>query len=148
MAASLGRPFTRRSKTCSTWTSATDQRPAWVAPEVGEAFLKDRWNEEKDAFHATPRHGRWKDDRWKEAVDGHRGGIDLLLRWVGVEGLSHERITAALWTRVQERMIAVEGELISRDGRLGGVSTCCSTRWTTPRNRGVGGGRPQDGADA
>ena len=37
-----------------------------------------------------------------------------------VEGLSHERITAALWTRVQERMIAVEGELISRDGRLGG----------------------------
>ena len=91
----------------------------WL-PEVGEAFLKDRWNEEKDAFHATPRHGRWKDDRWKEAVDGHRGGIDLLLRWVGVEGLSHERITAALWTRVQERMIAVEGELISRDGRLGG----------------------------
>ena len=67
----------------------------WL-PEVGEAFLKDRWNEEKDAFHATPRHGRWKDDRWKEAVDGHRGGIDLLLRWVGVEGLSHERITAAL----------------------------------------------------
>ena len=91
----------------------------WL-PEVGEAFLKDRWNEEKDAFHATPRHGRWKDDRWKEAVDGHRGGIDLLLRWVGVEGLSHERITAALWGRVQERMIAVEGELISRDGRLGG----------------------------
>ena len=24
----------------------------WL-PEVGEAFLKDRWNEEKDAFHAT-----------------------------------------------------------------------------------------------
>ena len=91
----------------------------WL-PEEGERLLRDRWTEEKAAFHATPRHPRWKEERWSEALDGQRGGIDLLLRWVGVQGLEHDRVTVALWSRVQERVLVVEGEVISRDGRLGG----------------------------
>ena len=91
----------------------------WLTTE-GEAFLRSRWMEEKAAFHATPRHPRWKEERWSEALDGHRGGVELMLRWVGVEGLPHDRVTVALWSRVQERVLAVEGELASRDGRLGG----------------------------
>ena len=83
----------------------------WL-PEEGERLLRDRWTEEKAAFHATPRHPRWKEERWSEALDGQRGGIDLLLRWVGVQGLAHDRVTVALWSRVQERVLVVEGEVI------------------------------------
>ena len=44
----------------------------------------------------------------------------MLLDHVGVQGLSHERITIALWKKIQSLVIAVEGELVTKDGRLMG----------------------------
>ncbi len=44
----------------------------------------------------------------------------MLLDHVGIQGLSHERITVALWKKIQSLVIAVEGELVTEDGHLMG----------------------------
>ena len=44
----------------------------------------------------------------------------MLLDHVGVQGLAHERVTIALWKKIQSLVIAVEGELVTNDGHLMG----------------------------
>ena len=96
-----------------------DGLTGWL-PREAEGFLKTRWEEEKAAFMATPRRPDWKEDKWKEALKQQRGGIVLLLDHLGARELPHEGITVALWKRLQQLTIAVEGELRTSDGRLMG----------------------------
>ncbi len=91
----------------------------WL-PLSAEQFLKQRWDEEKEIFMATPRRPDWKDAKWSEAKKQQRGGIVLLLDHVGVKHLGHEQVTVALWRHLQSLTIAVEGELKTGDGRLMG----------------------------
>jgi hypothetical protein len=95
------------------------EETGWL-PLTAEGFLKTRWEEEKEAFFATPRRPEWKDDKWSEAKQQQHGGIVLLLDHVGVRHLPHERVTVALWRHLQSLTIAVEGELKTSDGRLMG----------------------------
>ena len=44
----------------------------------------------------------------------------MLLDHVGIQGLAHERVTVALWKKIQSLVIAVEGELVTKDGQLMG----------------------------
>ena len=44
----------------------------------------------------------------------------MLLDHIGIQGLDHNRITGALWRKVQKHAIAVEGELKTSNGRLMG----------------------------
>ena len=96
-----------------------DAETGWV-PLEGERFLKERWEEEKAVFMATPRRPAWKEDKWGEAKKQQRGGVVLLLDHLGARDLPHENITIALWKRLQRLTIAVEGELKTSDGRLMG----------------------------
>ena len=96
-----------------------DSESGWLVEEA-ERILKHRWEEEKATFMATPRRPKWKEEKWKDALQHQRGGIIMLLDHVGVRGLDHNRITAALWRRIQSTAIAVEGELKTSDGRLMG----------------------------
>ena len=96
-----------------------DNEAGWL-PREAEGFLKTRWEEEKAAFMATPRRPNWKEDKWKEALKQQRGGIVLLLDHLGARELPHDKITVALWKRLQQLTIAVEGELRTSDGRLMG----------------------------
>ena len=96
-----------------------DAESGWIT-EVGERLLKQRWEEEKAVFMATPRRPKWKEEKWKDATQHQRGGIIMLLDHVGVRGLDHSRITVALWKRIQSTAIAIEGELKTSDGRLMG----------------------------
>ena len=91
----------------------------WL-PLTAEGFLKTRWDEEKAAFMATPRRPDWKDAKWSEAKKQQKGGIVLLLDHIGAKHLGHEQITVALWRHLQSLTIAVEGELVTSDGRLMG----------------------------
>jgi hypothetical protein len=100
-------------------TGKPDSESGWLVEEA-EKILKRRWEEEKAAFMATPRRPKWKEEKWKDALQHQRGGIIMLLDHVGVRGLDHNRITAALWRRIQSTAIAVEGELKTSDGRLMG----------------------------
>ena len=96
-----------------------DAESGWM-PEFAEGVLKTRWEEEKAIFHATPRRPQWKEDKWKDAVRNQRGAVMMLLDHVGVRSLEQDRITGALWRRIQKLAIAVEGELKTSDGRLMG----------------------------
>ena len=49
-----------------------------------------------------------------------KGGIVLLLDHIGAKHLGHEQVTVALWRHLQSLTIAVEGELVTSDGRLMG----------------------------
>ena len=44
----------------------------------------------------------------------------MLLDHVGIIGLDQNKITGALWRKVQSLAIAVEGELKTKDGKLMG----------------------------
>ncbi|MEZ8008505.1 MAG: PD-(D/E)XK nuclease family protein, partial [Candidatus Poseidoniaceae archaeon] len=87
-----------------------DAESEWL-PEHAERILKVRWEEEKAIFDATPRRPQWKEDKWKDAIRNQRGAVMMLLDHVGVRSLEQERITGALWRRIQKLAIAVEGEL-------------------------------------
>ena len=91
----------------------------WL-PAEGLRLLKARWEEEKAVFHATPRRPQWKEDKWNEAVKHQKGAIRMLLDHVGINGLDHEKITGALWRKIQSMAIAVEGELKTENGKLMG----------------------------
>mgnify|MGYP001159739967 FL=1 len=91
----------------------------WL-PGEGERLLKVRWDEEKEVFMNTPRRPMWKEEKWKEAKRHQKGGIIMLLDHIGIQGLDHNRITGALWRKVQKHAIAVEGELKTSNGRLMG----------------------------
>ena len=91
----------------------------WIFAEAN-SMLRKRWEEEKEVFHATPRHSNWKEEKFREAQKQQRGAINMLLDHVGIQGLSHERITVALWKKIQSLVIAVEGELVTEDGHLMG----------------------------
>ena len=39
----------------------------WL-PQEAVRVLKNRWEEEKEIFHNTPRRPNWKEDKWSEAV--------------------------------------------------------------------------------
>ncbi|MGB1355153.1 MAG: RecB family exonuclease [Poseidonia sp.] len=96
-----------------------DDEAGWL-PLAAEGFLKDRWEEEKAAFLATPRRPDWKESKWNEAKKQQKGGIILLLDHINARELPHERITVALWKHLQSLAIAVEGELVTSDARLMG----------------------------
>lgn len=96
-----------------------DDDAGWL-PLAAEGFLKDRWEEEKAVFHATPRRPDWKESKWNEAKKQQKGGIILLLDHINARELPHERITVALWKHLQSLAIAVEGELVTSDARLMG----------------------------
>ena len=91
-----------------------------VGCERGRKVAKIRWEEEKEAFHATPRRPQWKEDKWKEAINHQKGAIRMLLDHVGIVGLDQNKITGALWRKIQSLAIAVEGELKTKDGKLMG----------------------------
>ena len=96
-----------------------DDEAGWL-PLAAEGFLKDRWEEEKAVFLATPRRPDWKESKWNEAKKQQKGGIILLLDHINARELPHERITVALWKHLQSLAIAVEGELVTSDARLMG----------------------------
>ena len=89
-------------------------------PQEALRVLKNRWEEEKEIFHNTPRRPNWKEDKWSEAVAHQRGGIRLLLDHIGINGLDQKNITGGLWRKIQSLAIAVEGELKTSDGKLMG----------------------------
>ena len=101
------------------YSNIGNSQDGWL-PNEGERLLKLRWEEEKAVFHATPRRPQWKDDKWKEAVNHQKGAIRMLLEHVGIVGLDQNKITGALWRKIQSLAIAVEGELKTKDGKLMG----------------------------
>ena len=101
------------------YTNIGNSTDGWL-PKEGERLLKIRWEEEKEIFHATPRRPQWKEDKWKEAITHQKGAIRMLLDHVGIIGLDQNKITGALWRKIQSLAIAVEGELKTKDGKLMG----------------------------
>jgi len=91
----------------------------WL-PGEGETFLKSRWEEEKVVFLDTPRRPDWDESKWTDALQQHQGGITLILDHIGLKSLEHHRVSVKVWKKVQSTLIAVEGELKTRDGRLMG----------------------------
>ena len=101
------------------YTQIGNSEDGWL-PTEGLRLLKARWEEEKAVFHATPRRPQWKEEKWKEAIKHQKGAIRMLLDHVGINGLDHEKITGALWRKIQSMAIAVEGELKTENGKLMG----------------------------
>ena len=97
----------------------SNEEVGWL-PLTAEGFLKTRWEEERQHFLATPRRPDWKDSKWGEAQQQQHGAIVLLLDHIGARHLDHSKVSVALWRHVQSRIIAVEGELKTSDGRLMG----------------------------
>ena len=100
----------------------SERQPAesnWMFEEADQ-LLRNRWEEEKRLFHETPRHPNWKEEKYSEAQKQQKGAINMLLDHVGIQGLAHERVTVALWKKIQSLVIAVEGELVTKDGQLMG----------------------------
>ena len=91
----------------------------WL-PDMAEKFLKQRWEEEKEVFHATPRRPMWKEKEWDKAKRMQRGAIKMLLEFVGAKGVTPLKTTIAIWRSLLSRVIAVEGELRTKDNRLMG----------------------------
>ena len=89
----------------------------WLLGEA-DVLLRKRWEEEKQIFHDTPRHPNWKEEKYSEAQKQQKGAINMLLEHVGVQGLAYDRVTIALWKKIQSLVIAVEGELVTKDGQL------------------------------
>ena len=96
-----------------------DKEKGWL-PAVAEDRLRVRWQEEKEVFENTPRHGDWKEKEYTKAKKQQAGGIELLLAHAGAPGLRPEMVTVALWKRVMSLVIAAEGELRTSDGKLMG----------------------------
>ena len=96
-----------------------DSETDWM-PAIAEERLQARWQEEKEVFENTPRHGDWKEKEYSKARTQQAGGIELLLAHAGVPNLSPKNITVALWKRVMALVLAAEGELRTKDGKLMG----------------------------
>lgn len=96
-----------------------DMEMGWF-PDCALQMLQQRWDEEKAVFLSTPRRPMWKEEQFTEAKRQQRGGVIMLLDHIGVKGLAPERISYGLWKKLQQHVIAVEGELKTRDGRLMG----------------------------
>lgn len=91
----------------------------WL-PNLAEQRLKARWDEERQLFENTPRHGDWKEKEYSKARKQQAGGLEMLLAHAGAPGLSPAKVTVALWKRVMSLVLAAEGELRTRDGKLMG----------------------------
>ncbi len=100
-------------------TGKESSEAGWLPSEM-ERVLRARWEEEKVAFHATPRHPDWKEDKFGNARKQQLGGVELLLRHAGAPALHPSVVSVALWRRIQSLVIACEGELRTTDGRLMG----------------------------
>ena len=100
-------------------TNRKPDQTHWL-PEMAENFLKQRWEEEKEIFHSTPRRPMWKEKEWDKAKKMQRGAIKMLLEFVGANGVTPLKTTVALWNSILSRVIAVEGELRTKDNRLMG----------------------------
>lgn len=97
----------------------SDDEQGWL-PKVANECLKHRWAEEKEAFLATPRRPEWSEKKWPDAVKQQRNGLTMLLDHVGLRQQPHEDVSVGMWRRVQALTLAVEGELVTNDGRLMG----------------------------
>ena len=64
-------------------TGRNSDETHWL-PELAEKFLKQRWEEEKEVFFATPRRPMWKEKEWDKAKKMQRGAIKMLLEFIGV----------------------------------------------------------------
>lgn len=96
-----------------------DSDSGWM-PDIADKLLRKRWEEEKEIFHNTPRRPAWKEGDYSKAKRQQRGAIDMLLAHAGATRIEPERVTVALWKRVMSLVIAAEGELRTKDGRLMG----------------------------
>ena len=70
----------------------------WL-PDLAERFLKQRWEEEKEIFHSTPRRPMWKEKEWDKAKRMQRGALKMLLEFVGAEGVTPLKTTVAIWRK-------------------------------------------------
>ena len=96
-----------------------DSESGWL-PEKAEQRLQARWEEEREIFENTPRHGDWKQENISKARIQQAGALEMLLTHAGVPKLSPTRVTVALWKRVMSLVLAAEGELRTKDGKLMG----------------------------
>ncbi len=97
----------------------SDSEVGWL-PNSAEQRLRARWDEERQLFENTPRHSDWKEKDYSKARKQQAGGIEMLLAHAGAPGLSPAKVTVALWKRVMSLVLAAEGELRTRDGKLMG----------------------------
>ena len=100
-------------------TGRNSDETHWL-PELAEKFLKQRWEEEKEVFFATPRRPMWKEKEWDKAKKMQRGAIKMLLEFIGVIGVTPLKTTIGMWRNLLSRVIAGEGELRTSDNRLMG----------------------------
>ncbi len=97
-----------------------DSEVGWL-PHSAEQRLKARWDEEREIFENTPRRGDWKEKQYSKARKQQAGALELLLSHAGVPSLQPARVTVALWKRVMSLVLAAEGELRTKDGKLMGI---------------------------
>ena len=82
--------------------SGRDSSETHWLPEMAEKFLKQRWEEEKEIFFATPRRPMWKEKEWDKAKRMQRGAIKMLLEFVGAVGVTPLKTTVAIWRNLLE----------------------------------------------
>jgi len=99
--------------------SRAPEETGWLLNTAAER-LKARWEEEKAVFLSTPRRPAWAEKKWPDAVKQQRNGITMLLDHIGQRQHPHDEVTVGLWRRLQAQTLAVEGELVTNDGRLMG----------------------------
>jgi len=96
-----------------------DDEIDWLHSSCRET-LQRRWEEERRLFSETPRHPRWKDEKFSVALDGLIGAISILFEKAMLPSEELSLVSIKTWKQVQDIVVATEANLESKCGRMMG----------------------------
>ena len=91
----------------------------WL-PKLSAEILSNHWQLQKDMFFEITRHSGWKKKSYIKAKEGLNKALSMLLSQAKIIDTDFSEITVGMWNKVREMILANEGTLNSKCGKLMG----------------------------
>ena len=91
----------------------------WL-PKLSAEILSNHWQLQKDIFFETTRHSGWKKKSYIKAKEGLKTALSMLLAQAKIIDIDFSEITVGMWNKVRDMILANEGTLNSKCGKLMG----------------------------
>ncbi len=96
-----------------------DDEKNWL-PKLAKKTLDHHWKLQKDIFFNTPRHPKWKQNSYNKAFEGLNKALYMLLSHVKIDDVKLSNVTLRMWKKIKINILANEGTMNSRCGKLMG----------------------------
>ncbi|MFL2963060.1 MAG: PD-(D/E)XK nuclease family protein [Candidatus Thalassarchaeaceae archaeon] len=91
----------------------------WL-PKLSAEILSNHWQLQKDIFFEMKRHSGWKKNSYNKAREGLNKALLMLLSQAKILEVDLSKITIGMWNKVREIILANEGTMNSKCGKLMG----------------------------